>query len=306
MATPPVQQAYAFPTYFEDEYVVVRQPEVPLALGALEIVLKKEESPEDSYRRIYGVYQRLKSYWSEPSPQGNVLAAGSYFLERRDEAAKSCLRQIIPYANGGFRACIQQVIVTWNLLCPKLAWTSHKVLGTAADLQAALRKELTQVRANVAVAGTDAFCRADRINAQKIHETEHTRLLCNFKPLTKNDNLITSKEHKQIFDETTFVEAMSLGKRVNAEYAKVGYPIGYLTMADHKFAGQTVPHAHIHVSAASGLTEELLGIATVARKILFDSWAAMLYPPLFCLSDKALQVPIAAAKETLKSLLPHS
>lgn len=292
------------PVYFEDEYVLVREPQCPLAPGALEIVIKREDEPlEESYRKIFGVYQKVKSYWSEASAEGHVLAKGSYYLERRDAATRTILRQLIPFAHGGFYKVLQQMQVTWNLLCPTLAWTRNQPLGNTEGLQTALRKVLPATAAQQPLPrGVDPFCRADRINAQQVVEKEHTRLLWNFKPVSTNDLLIVSKEHKETLDERAFIEGMTLGAKVNAEYAKKGFSVGYLTSADHAFSGQTVPHAHIHVSSASGLSEEVWGIATIIRKILIDSWAEFLCPSLFRLSDKQLEGKIAACKVVLKDV----
>lgn len=294
----------ALPVYFEDEHILVREPKCPLAPGALEIVIKGEEEPlEESYRRIFGVYQRVKNYWSEASAAGCVLAKGSYYLERRDVSTRTVLRQLIPFAHGGFYKVLQQMQVTWNLLCPTLAWIKNQPLGKAEGLQAALRKEITPTAAQQPLPRVlDPFCRMDRINAQQVLERAHTRLLWNFKPVSTNDLLIISKEHKETFDERGFVEGMTLGAKVNAEYAKKGFPVGYLTSADHVFAGQTVPHAHIHVSSASSLSEEVWGIAIIVRKILFDSWAELLCPTFFRLSDKQLEGKITACKAVLKDV----
>ncbi len=297
-----VDRAHPLPIYYQDEFLVVKEPESPLAPGAVEIVVDESKcnAPEITYRKIYSVYQRLKNYWSS-----NALAKGSYYLERRDEKTGATFRQIIPYSRGGLRSTCRQIQVTWNLICPKLAWTKHQVLGDEKSLTAALKsQELQETITQAAQTGKDPFCRPDRIKAQQIMEGKDIRILYNFKPLATHDLLFTAKNHSPVFDEEAFIEAMSLGQKAHKEYTKRGFAIMYLTMADHPFAGQTVPHAHVHATYAKDFREELLGIATVVRKILIDSWLDLTPFSPFRLSDKQLAVIISEEKEILKCLGP--
>jgi hypothetical protein len=110
--------------------------------------------------------------------------------------------------------------------------------------------------------------------------------------------LITAKSHEQLFDTDSFVEAMSVSRKVASRLAEVGNTISYIDMADCKAAGQTVPHAHLHASFAKDVTEEVLGIAKIVRKILIDSWMQFLLPSLFQLSDRQLQ-PILIDRQNL-------
>lgn len=286
--------------YFENDFIRVQTPQVPLAPGAVEIVVKKEGA--DTYEHVYDVYRKLQDYWSTTLVDGKPLAVGRYYIERRDVNDNSCLRQVIPYPTGGFASKVRQLQVAWNLLFPKLALTSSAPLGQVEAIQNHLLGEVPEEPV-AGEAGTDAFCNQARIDAQQIHEFKHVRLQQNFKPLTENDLLITSKQHTSDFTKAAFVEAMKTGSKVNDVYSKEGFAIGYQTFADHPAAGQTIAHAHIHVTNARNFTEEFVGVLKVVRKIVIDSWAEFIAPCLFRLSDKQLEVVIAKRKEDLKSVL---
>ncbi|MBS0656048.1 MAG: HIT domain-containing protein [Verrucomicrobia bacterium] len=281
--------------YFEDDYIRVQDPQVPLAPGALEIDVKQDD--EQTYERIYDVYRKLQNYWS-PS-----LAIGRYYLERLDAKTGVILRQIIPFPKVGLGSKLRQIQVTWNLLFPHRAYTEQKTLGAREDLRELLQSpDLLELP--VVTEGKDAFCKPDRIEAQQVQEGTTTHLLYNFKPITENDFLIVSKEHTSDFTKEAFVEAMKTGSKVNRVYAKKGFSIGYITFADHPAAGQTVPHPHVHVTNVKTRADELWGVAKVVRKICFDSWAQYILPSwLFQLSDKQLVPIIAARRQDLAEAL---
>lgn len=286
--------------YFDNEFITVQDPQVPLAPGAVEIVVKRDDAK--TYERVYDVYRKLQNYWSTTLVDAKPLAVGRYYIERRDVNANTSLRQIIPYPTGGFASVVRQLQVAWNLLFPNRAWTSIQTLGEVEAIQNCLNSEELPDEPTVGE-GTDAFCNEERIKAQQIHEFPHVRLQQNFKPLTENDMLITSKEHTSDFTKVAFVEAMKTGVKINDIYSKEGFAIGYQTFADHPAAGQTIAHAHIHVTNARNFTEELYGVLKVVRKIFIDSWMQFIAPCLFRLSDRQLEVIIAKRQDDLKSIL---
>lgn len=285
--------------YLNDDFLCVRDPVVPLASGALEIIIKKYDV--SIYSRIYTVYRQIQDHWTSTRLRGKPLALGQYFIERIDYKANTATCQIIPYPETGFGSVLRQIQVTWNLLFPKFVWTKQSTLGPILPLRLALGANKLPDPADEP-AGRDPFCNTERLNAQEIQEYDSVRLLYNFKPLTKNDFLLVSKKHSSDFTEEAFVEAMTIAHKINELYAKKGFSVGYITFADRPVAGQTVPHAHMHVTNAKGYLQELLGIAKVVRKICIDSWAQFLVPSLFRLSDKQLKPIIAEQRATLQEI----
>ncbi len=278
---------------FHNKYLTVKEPEIPLAPGAVEIVSNDDvcKTPDILYGKIFRVYHNLRRYWTE-----NTLAQGCFYLERRE--GDKTIRQIIPYAHGGMKGTCRQLQVTWNLMCPSLALTSQQLLGDKQGLEAALKRKVA-LQPLQGKQGNDPFCRADRIAAQQILEKEHVRVLYNYKPLSTHDLLVTAKDHTPTFDEASFIEAMSFGYTAHPKYAAKGFRIMYLTMADHPFAGQTVPHAHVHATFAKDWKEELRGIFTVVRKIFVDSWLDLFPFSPFKLSNKQLSNKIQVEREIL-------
>lgn len=290
--------------YYEDEYLSVREPKIPLATGAVEIVVKDESDLDIVYKNIFKIFNLLKSHWQEPGVHGVPLAIGRYYLERRDARDDSVMRQIIPYPHGGIWAIPRQVQVAWNLLFPKLALSSATSEVEQVRLKAALAKEYIPIVPRVIKKEKCAFCSPEREKAQSIFEYENGSFWTNFNPLLALDKISVAKEHIQDFDEATFVQAMSWGTKANREFVKLGYPISYQTFADDPASGQTIPHAHIHETCAQSFSDELWGVAKVVRKIFIDSWAACIVPSLFRLTDDQLKVVIAEDRKNLATILP--
>lgn len=265
-------------TYYDNGQLTVVQPEMPLAPGAISIVSK---TANPCYASIFQVYQNFKQ-----------LGAACYYLERQDGT-----RQIIPYPHKGIWSWARQLLVTWNLLVPRLAWVSKTACGQ--DVEAALAKEpVENVPAHVSAASCP-FCKPGQIAAQQVLEEGDVRLLYNFKPVTSKDFLIVAKEHVRDFNEPLFVQMLSLAKRVTDAYHAKGYKISYVSFADAPASGRTLEHLLVHVSIAKDWKEEVKGIITVVRKIVLDSWAQFLTLNLFRLSNADLKMKIDEAKRVL-------
>jgi diadenosine tetraphosphate (Ap4A) HIT family hydrolase len=282
--------------YFEDNDLKVCEPKIPLAPGAIEIVVKDTASSSVD-EKIFAVYQTTKEFWKG----SKTKAPGCYYLERHE--GPSSIRQIIPYPHDGFRSYARQLQVTWNLLFPRLAVTHH----TSEAHQSGLKEALAKLHSSKPIPSDSTkcpFCDPKRIAAQLILEQGNLRLLYNYKPLSQHDFLIVTKEHLANFDDKSFAEAIQIGKKSMEEYAKKGFPIWYLTFADDASSGQTVKHAHLHATNATGYQEEVFAIAKVVRKILLDSWMQFIVPSLFKLSDDQLKVKIEEEKKNLQTVFP--
>ncbi len=277
---------------YQNNWVTVRVPEIPLAPGALEIVTTDDS--DKTFSSIYKVYQQLRTYWTS-----NNLAYGCLYIERRDSTQGTVTRQIVPYTHGGVRSLVRKAQVTWNLMCPRFSWTDRRILGDQKALEQVLAQKPEAANATEQPQARDPFCNTARIQAQEIQAGTDVRMLYNFKPLSAHDLLITTKAHMQFFDKKSFVEAMRMGLAAHEQYKKHATPIMYLHMADHPYAGQTVPHAHMHASFAQNVREEVFGIAKVIRKIFIDSWLDLLPISPFKLSDRQLVAKIAQEKALL-------
>lgn len=180
---------------------------------------------------------------------------------------------------------------------PCLAWVSKKPLGQ--DVEKALAKDPVDTDDSCVSPPTCPFCKPEQIAAQQVLDVGNVRLLYNFKPVSSKDFLIVAKSHVRKFNEPLFVEMLSLAKRVTDAYAAQGYKVSYVTFADSKAAGRTLEHLHVHISIAKDWKEEVMGIVTVVRKIVLDSWAQFLAPSLFRLSNADLKERINEAKGVL-------
>lgn len=265
-------------TYYENDALSVVQPEIPLAPGAISIV-SKTDTP--CYASIFRVYQNFKQ-----------LGAACYYLERQDGT-----RQIIPYPHKGIWSYARQLLVTWNLLVPRLAWISKRALGN--ELEAALGRDPVEGVSMHVSAPSCPFCKHEQIATQQVLEEADVRLLYNFKPVSSKDFLIVAKDHVRDFNEPLFVQMLSLAKRVTDAYQAKGYKISYVSFADAPTSGRTLEHLLVHVSIAKDWKEEVVGIMTVVRKIVLDSWAQFLAPNLFRLSNADLKIKIDEARLVL-------
>lgn len=287
--------------FFEDDYLIVREPQLPLAPGAIEIVLKRDTSRyhSEAYKRVFKVYQNLRHYWTTPAENGKALALGLYYLERHDAQKKTVCRQIIPYTSAGIASKLRQVQVAWNLVFPSRAWTKHQILGNEESIRQALIAP-TWVDPQRGQPAKCPFCREERKKAQEIVQGKNITVWHNIKELTHGDLLFISLDHEKCFSEKAFVETMCVGRKILAKRAAQGEPIGHLNYADHAAAGQTVPHAHTHGITASNERQELVGVAKVVRRIVVDSWAEKILPCLFRYSDKQLVPKIAKQRNLLQ------
>lgn len=269
--TPAVQTA---PLY-EDGQLYIRMPKTPLAPGALEILNKQNSQPISgpTHENICGIIQNLGLYWKNTMDFGRPLARAFYYLERRDASNSTVIRQLIPYSSSGVLSYLRQIQVIWNLNVPHfMTIGKNAFLGQQDGLIAALLSEAPSrsTEPQHTSLGTDAFCNPNQLAKQQIFEGRHVRVLYNFKPLSKYDFLIVSKEHKETVEtlnREAYSEAMQIGIAICNRYQQQ-HPIAFMTHANGRDAGQTVMHWHVHVSLAAGKVDELWGTFKIFGKML--------------------------------------
>ncbi len=311
-----VQSAYEY-VYYEDQDIKVCEPKVPLAPGAIEVLVKTQEAtdslePSSVDEKVFAVYQTAKAFWS----QGKSRPVDCFYLERHEGSQQ--MRQIIPYPDGGLKSTLRQMQVVWNLTLPNLAWTSHPSVSLKEGLKGYLKEYLAAaLKTPVGPTAPQSFvnqakcpfCDPKRLQAQQVQEWNSLWLLDNYKPLSEHDFLIVPKadsqgSHVSQLDAKFFAKACTVARAINEEgYCKQGFSRWYITFADGKDAGQTVQHPHIHVTNAKGYSDELLAIAKTVRNILIGSWARFIVPSLFTLSDAALKEKITQERKDLESVL---
>lgn len=247
------------------------QLEVPIlqaAPGSFVIasgIEKFENWSTENHKSSFSILQRIASHWNGR----DFLLYGH--IDRAKEEPFSW--EVVPYEKTShlLSRFWQQIKVVYRLFFSAL------YLGEAAREE---QRQQSQPIAHMqdlsdegcspdlgtnATKGTDPFCLPEKINNQLVKETEKIHLLYNYAPQgvgeTKLHFLFTPKVHRQKISELTreeYAEMMQLTAFVIDKLSQEFPHISdiYLYGKEGKDAGQTVDHAHLHLVATLGQSND--------------------------------------------------
>ncbi len=129
------------------------------------------------------------------------------------------------------------------------------------------------------VFGDDAFCRQSVIEKQRVLEGKTVEVLYNFAPVGFGKErlhfLIVPKNHRTTFRDLTeeeYLEASELAGILLKHLKKTrDVKMAYLFHKSGVDAGQTVPHFHIHLIAATTPSQDFWGKASVLKNMVLGS-----------------------------------
>ena len=129
---------------------------------------------------------------------------------------------------------------------------SSKELRAASETNHQSRPaHLQQVHTSVSLHNTQQLCSMCKNTQTPLCSSAHFVMHADSKPIAKGHVLLISKRHVSSYFELTAQEAVDLyafTQQVKAYIDKLYHPDGYnIGINDGEWAGQSVPHLHIHV-----------------------------------------------------------
>ncbi len=206
-------------------------PEKSLAPRSLQVRAYKELY---AYDEMYKLLQKAATYWD------------NFFIYTQVTAEQPSLDkwEFIPYTRDSY-AWTQQISVLWAVIQGASVQSPEQRKTTLEDYQG----RISQISSPQKLSGTDAFCKPEVIERQRVISGKTVEVLFNYAPMGEEHFLIVPKEHRTDFrelQEGEFVEALHWADKIVTHYVHQGFTC-YLYHKTGAIAGQTVPHWHLHV-----------------------------------------------------------
>ncbi|MBS0616312.1 MAG: HIT domain-containing protein [Verrucomicrobia bacterium] len=197
-------------------------PEKPLAPHSLQV------RGNENYGEMFDLLQKAAAQWDD------------FFIYTSRPSLTEW--EFIPYTRESY-AWTQQFSVLWSVIRGAAAQSTQQ---RSATLE---RYKVSPVATSHKIEGRDAFCDPQVIERQRIFSKGKVEILFNYAPQGDEHFLIVPKAHRTDFRDLQrdeFVEAMESADKIVRHYLSKGLNC-YLFHKTGSWAGQTVPHWHLHI-----------------------------------------------------------
>ena len=231
------------------------------------------EWTETDHGDSFDSLQKTASFWREKNTATQHLVYGSY-----TPSSPSFSFQAVPFKDSNFfTRFFRQLRVLYRVTFGASTLSAKEKQSQTNKYQALLNGDTERkiFPAANAPSKTDAFCRADVIEKQKITETDLVNVLYNYAPIgfggEKLHFLITPKAHRTTFAEVTreeYIDAALQVQRLIATLSRTRHIVKvHFLRKSGEDAGQTVPHWHWHVIIQTNELQGITGSLTVLRNM---------------------------------------
>lgn len=301
----PVRENADNPVIYSDQEFDVSPPKNPLTSDSLEITPKNSSGSftdwtQGMHIESFALMKKIAFLWKQKG-------TSDYLIYGKESRGSSFKFEMVPYEKSSF-SFFRQMKVLWNIAFGSAVASQSAREATQRAYQKdreTFSSELSELAGSVeAIASTsDAFCRMDVTQKQRVFEGKKINVLYNYAPIAigkgKLHFLLVTKEHRASFSEMTeeeYAESAELASKLIRHYNAQGFDTAYLFEKTGKRAGQTVGHRHLHLVFTAAKTEEIMGKLMVLKNMLFGS------SPM---AGSELKERVGTLKSELESILGH-
>lgn len=267
---------------YREDTVEIRVSSCPLKEGSLSVesLFNKNNLSLWTQRQhgaAYHLLQNTAALWRENESIEDFMVIGTIPPRMQSD---NFFWEIMPFSQNRFNR-IELFKVVWHLIFNNFCLSKEERRQIQQKYHRYLNffgQPYQPIPPETSCNAADAFCRPEVIQSQILYSGKRMDILYNYAPIGVGDEkihfLIIPQEHRRGFPELTleeYLESQEMTVNLLEYYEKKGFPVAYIFHKTGEYAGQTVPHWHLHVVFASSQVHEFLGkLQILVKQLIFS------------------------------------